>query len=1047
MSKDEPGGESCVFDQVVHQAQPFVTGAILSEMESPGRRIWILCRDANQQEWLSREIPHWWKGSLLYFPQHEGLTSELALPDPDLAAERLGVLQHLCRTSREPEAVLLHHESLEEPVPTPEAITRQERILKKGEETEMDDLCHLLEEAGFERIFQVVERGQFAVRGGIIDVFSWQDDAPVRIEFFDTEIESLRRFDIDSQTSFERLDFVTLLLREEEEGLQTFRDYVQDNDRMVAIECGAEAPSECRIQITEATTSADENHQPPWRCDASPLGDFGAGDFVLQETKRAEFVRQLKEWDGQKWALHMFFNNQGETERFEELLGAKLLKRLPLNRHEGNLTSGFTIPEPRIAVLSDAEIFGRYQHARAQRLLKRTSQQRLHSKQAALKELNPDDYVVHAEYGIGRYEGLEEIEREAGIKEEVLVIEYADESKLFVPLDSAHLVSRYIGVGKKAPALSKLGTGKWLRTKKAAEKAIMDFAGELLRVQAERQTYRAFAHPPDNKWQWEFENAFLYKETRDQLQAINEMKEDMESERPMDRLICGDVGFGKTEVAIRGVFKAVMSGKQAAILVPTTVLAQQHHQGFRERMSDYPIRIDLLTRYRTPAEQRATVKGMADGSVDIVIGTHRLISKDIAFKNLGVVVIDEEQRFGVRHKERFKEMFRLIDVLTLSATPIPRTLYLSLMGVKDMSTIETPPPNRLPVHTTICGYDERLVREAINRERKRGGQVFYLHNRVLSIEGVAKRIEELCPGTKTGVGHGQMEEGQLEVVMNRFIEGKIDVLVCTTIIESGIDIPNANTIIIDRADRFGLADLYQLRGRVGRAQKKAYAILMLPPHLLTTGDARKRVQAIKQYSSLGAGFKIAMRDLEIRGAGNLLGTQQSGHIAAVGFDLYCQLLKQSVAARSGQTVSRADVPLRIDFLVNSEAEYLQSEDRKGSVPAFVPTGYMEEARLRILAYRQIAEASTMKELKAMKGNWRDRFGAFPRPVENLLACTELKIMAAHANISQVEIKNGKLMLTRNGHFLQLEGKFPELKKRRNRDKITEAIELVRTVSF
>ena len=518
---------------------------------------------------------------------------------------------------------------------------------------------------------------------------------------------------------------------------------------------------------------------------------------------------------------------------------------------------------------------------------------------------------MHAEYGIGRYEDIEKRESQ-GVTEEVLVIEYADDSRLYVPLEHAHLVSRFVGVGRSAPKLSKLGSGRWMKVKKATERAIMDYAGELLKLQASRQTYQGITHSEDTKWQWEFENAFIYKETRDQLTAIHETKTNMESNLPMDRLICGDVGFGKTEVAIRAAFKAVMSGYQVAMLVPTTILAQQHFKNFCERMSDYPIRIEHLSRFRTPAEQKAVIRDLNAGSVDIVIGTHRLTSQDITFKKLGLVVIDEEQRFGVRHKEKFKERFHLVDVLTLSATPIPRTLYMSLMGVRDMSTIETAPPNRLPVQTTVCAYDERLVRDAVQRELKRDGQVYYLHNRVESIENVASKIKSLCPGSKVGVGHGQMDKEQLEAIMQAFVNGHIDVLVCTTIIESGIDIPNANTIIIDRADRFGLADLYQLRGRVGRAQRKAYAILLLPPHILGTGDAGKRMKAIRDYSSLGAGFKIAMRDLEIRGAGNLLGTQQSGHIMTVGFDLYCQLLKQSIAALQGRhTVTRVDVPTRI----------------------------------------------------------------------------------------------------------------------------------------
>src|SRR5438128_7638596 len=513
--------------------------------------------------------------------------------------------------------------------------------------------------------------------------------------------------------------------------------------------------------------------------------------------------------------------------------------------------------------------------------------------------------------------------RASGARQEVLVLEFADDAKLYVPPEQAYLVSRYVGVGKKSPPVSALADAKWARAKKNATASIFDYAGKMLALQAERQTNPGHAFGADTKWQAEFEHSFPYRETPDQLTAIIDTKTDMEQPQPMDRLICGDVGFGKTEVAIRAAFKSVIEGKQVAVLAPTTVLAQQHFETFRQRMLDYPIRIEMLSRFRSPSEQRKVLQLLREGGIDIVIGTHRLISGDVLFKDLGLVVIDEEQRFGVLHKEKFKELFKLVDVLTLSATPIPRTLYLSLVGVKDMSTIETPPLNRLPVETVVSAYDERIIRAAIDRELERQGQVFFLHNRVATIERARDRIVHLCPQARVEIGHGQMNADELEAVMARFIAGKTDVLVCTTIIESGLDIPNANTIIIDRADQFGLADLYQLRGRVGRAEHKAYAYLLLPLEMMTIGAARKRISAIKQYSSLGAGFRIAMRDLEIRGAGSMLGTAQSGHIVAAGFDLYCQLLKQAVAQIKGKRPCfRLDVDLNLDFVATNEAAFV-----------------------------------------------------------------------------------------------------------------------------
>ncbi|MGZ4984916.1 MAG: TRCF domain-containing protein, partial [Chthoniobacterales bacterium] len=495
----------------------------------------------------------------------------------------------------------------------------------------------------------------------------------------------------------------------------------------------------------------------------------------------------------------------------------------------------------------------------------------------------------------------------------------------------------------------------------------------------------------------------------------------------------------------RAAFKAVMEGKQVAVLTPTTVLAQQHFETFRQRMLDYPARIEMLSRFRSQSEQRGVLKLLREGGVDIVIGTHRLISGDVIFKDLGLVVIDEEQRFGVLHKEKFKELFKLVDVLTLSATPIPRTLYLSLVGVKDMSTIETPPLNRLPVETVVCAYDERIIRDAINRELERQGQVFFLHNRVHSIERVRDRIVELCPDARVEFGHGQMDSDDLEAVMHRFVAGKIDVLVCTTIIESGLDIPNANTIIIDRADRFGLADLYQLRGRVGRAEHKAYAYLLLPREMMTVGAARKRINAIKQYSSLGAGFRIAMRDLEIRGAGSILGTAQSGHIMAVGFDLYCQLLRQAVSQLKGEKYKpRLEVEVRLDFVASNEAEFAQlGPDAR--VPAFIPTSYVSETTLRIQAYRNLAQVHTREQLDKLRKEWRDRFGKTPPSVDNLLTLTEIKLAAAKAAVARVEVREEKLMLTRRGDFILVGGKFPRLSTGQIDRHLGEVLELTKKI--
>jgi transcription-repair coupling factor (superfamily II helicase) len=643
------------------------------------------------------------------------------------------------------------------------------------------------------------------------------------------------------------------------------------------------------------------------------------------------------------------------------------------------------------------------------------------------------DAVVHIHHGIGLYRGMRLLPDEHNdIVQETIVLEFAEGGLLYVPFDQAHLISRYIGAGKRVPRLDVLGGSRWERARLQAERAVFDYAAKLLRVQAERESLDGFAFPPDTNWQKEFEQAFLYEPTPDQEGAVKDIKADMEQNRPMDRLLCGDVGFGKTEVAVRAAFKAVMAGKQVAFLTPTTVLAQQHFQTLCERMGDYPARVELLSRFRSEREQNAVVRKLAAGEVDIVVGTHRLMSRDVKFKSLGLVVIDEEQRFGVKQKELFKERFRQVDVLTLSATPIPRTLYLALMGARDMSTLETPPRDRVPVETVVAARDERLIRAAIQHELDRGGQVFYLHNRVRTIEHAADRVRFLLPGARVETGHGQMDEKRLEEVMARFVAGKTDVLVSTTIIESGIDIPNANTIIIDRADRFGLADLYQLRGRVGRGRTRARALLLLPRELIS-GDAGKRVRAIRQYTQLGAGFKVAMRDLEIRGAGNLLGTAQSGHIAAVGFDLYCSLLKTAVARTKGQAPRPIpSVRMDLDFLRLGE-----SETTDGAATACIPVEYMQDPQWRIAAYRELGRVSSVEDLRELIKRWRDKFGPPPREALLLIGYNRVKIEAASRGFTKVETKQDKLVMFRYHDYVMVGGKLPRLQSRVPEEKLME----------
>jgi len=1139
---------------VIEPAQPFLTAIIaqtwyrlpVDDPHAADSTIWVVCPTVHSQELFFESLLNWLPDAL-FLPEAEFAAVENVLPDPEIAAERLAVLMQIGRGIGW-HIIVATRASLDQAAPTCGTLQSALTQLRPGANTQMERLLEQLVASGYERVAQVTTRGQFAIRGGIVDLYSWQAPLPFRLEFFGDQIESLREFDIDTQTSVRDLRSIDILLNQGAAAFQPpgrtgdrpsliddhddlVRGYVRERDLIIDLEPAENSTHESfpsqvargHIQISEGwiETGPEDFSGAFQDCD---IGEFAAGDLVLAEAKRAQFVQRLKEWRANNAKIVIYFQTEGEIERFREIMtGAvegvaepasgeqplpqqSVATSAELNRRgwaiqpvepsgcppglkgvdfvEGTLSRGFCFPAGNLVVLSAAELFGRFA-AHARRRLRRAERHRV---QIDFSELTEGDLVVHLEHGVGRFLGLVKMavpegrapaspaslelrppEKAPLVETEVLALEFADEAKLYVPLEQAYLVSRYIGVGKKSPPLSSLGDGRWARAKIKAAASIFDYAGKMLAVQAERQTRPGHTFAPDTRWQAEFEHSFPFRETPDQMKAIIDTKIDMERPRPMDRLICGDVGFGKTEVAVRAAFKAVMDGKQVSVLAPTTVLAQQHFEVFRQRMLDYPVRIEMLSRFRSQSEQKKILQLLREGGVDIVIGTHRLISGDVVFKDLGLVVIDEEQRFGVLHKEKFKELFKLVDVLTLSATPIPRTLYLSLVGVKDMSTIETPPLNRLPVETVVSAYDEPLIRAAIDRELERQGQIFFLHNRVATIERVRDRIVDLCPQARVEIGHGQMDADELELVMARFITGKTDVLVCTTIIESGLDIPNANTIIIDRADQFGLADLYQLRGRVGRAEHKAYAYLLLPREMMTVGAARKRISAIKQYSSLGAGFRIAMRDLEIRGAGSILGTAQSGHIMAIGFDLYCQLLKQAVAQLKGEKPRlRLDVDLRLDFVVTNEAEFIPTTTRSGGllgrrslgeggqsaealvkaplqerIPAFIPVTYISDSALRIRAYREIAEITSHEQLDRLRRDWRDRFGPSPPAVDNLFTLVEIKLAAAEAGVSRVEVRDRKLMLTRRGDFILVAGKFPRLVGAKMEQRLWEIVELIK----
>lgn len=1040
-----------------------------------------------------------------YFPSWEVLPHENRLPHSDVISDRLSVLMSAVEgEARRP--VVASIQSILQRTLSPEWLKSQLRDIQIGDEIDPLDLIEWLEDKGYQSEVQISSKGQVAMRGGIIDVFPVSMSWPVRIEFFGDEVESIRTFDPLNQLSKEKLTSVSIspggelgilkmMLAEDRFQKQSgcFCDYYPNGTIWVfcdpaAIEAQVEEltlqiPSEDPFFETLENLQRQMSARGQLVVDLEEVSQFGASendnnqihsldqwairsgkneDVQLMEVRRHDLFTQMSRWLRMKFDVKIFCGNEGEKRRicelWDELVPSGNGGETRPEIYESTYNPGFLDLSSKTVWITDAEIFGRAKVQRPRKLRSRHVSASKSALEIDFSDLQEGDLVVHLQYGIGRFAGIVMMDDRNENAQECLCLEFASSgsdqplAKLYVPVTEAHLVSKYVGAGKVRPPLNSLGGAKWKKAREKAEQAVEDLAAEFLRIHAIRESASGFAFSDDRPWQREFESAFPYQETDDQLKAIEDTKRDMEKAKPMDRLICGDVGYGKTEVAIRAAFKAVLDGKQVAILVPTTVLCQQHYNNFADRMAAYPIAIESISRFQSKKKQKEIIEKARMGGVDILIGTHRLLQNDIQFKDLGLVVIDEEQRFGVLHKEKLKQLRATVDVLTLSATPIPRTLYLSLTGARDMSTIETPPQDRLPVETIVHPYDERVIRDAIQRELNRQGQVFFLHNRVGTIYTVEAKLRELVPKARVIVGHGQMSGDELEKVMAKFVNGEADVLLSTTIIESGIDIPNANTIVIDRADRFGLSQLYQLRGRVGRYKNQAYAYLLLPGHMRLLTDVRKRMSAIKQYSSLGSGFKIAMRDLEIRGSGNLLGSEQSGHITAVGFELYCQLLKQSVSRLKGEKVEkRVEVIILLDFLElnphstnrNSKSKLTTaSGDRMDS--ACLPYNYIEDVRHRVDIYRKLAQTTKMPELKLLREELQDRFGKMPKPVELLFLIAEIKILSASRLITRVECEDSKVKITRNNDLVSIGGRFPRLTKKTPEARLKEIKFLVQS---
>ena len=908
-----------------------------------------------------------------------------------------------------------------------EEISRERIAVSSGGIINLQELEQRLSQMGYERAAQVEVSGQFSVRGGIIDIYPLTEDAPWRIELWDDEVDSIRSFDVESQRSLQNLEEILIYPACEkisEEGMVSFLEYFPPEDSLIFLdEPGRIKEQAIAVQEELEDSLAHREEKGESRglralfCEFTEVQkqilrrksaalstlDAISGDWKVK--KRFHFqiksvnsynnsfellVKDLKQLKKDGYAVILLSGSRTRARRLaKDLLEQNLTAFYSedygriVNAGEimvvyGHARKGFEYPLVKFVVITDTDIFGKEQKK------KRKKKEYSGKKIQDFAELSVGDYVVHEKHGLGIYRGIEKVEVERVVKD-YIKIEYQGGSNLYILATQLDMLQKYAGADAQKPRLNRLGGQEWNKTKTRVRGAVKNIAKDLVALYAARQETDGYAYGPDTVWQKEFEEMFPYEETEDQLAAIEDTKRDMESHRIMDRLICGDVGYGKTEVALRAAFKAIQEGRQVVYLVPTTILAQQHYNTFMQRMKDFPVRVDLLCRFRTAAEQKKTLEDLKKGWVDVVIGTHRVLSKDVTFKNLGLLIVDEEQRFGVGHKEKIKQLKHNVDVLTLTATPIPRTLHMSLIGIRDMSVLEEPPMDRMPIQTYVMEYEEETVREAVKRELNRGGQVYYVYNRVNDIADVSGRIARLVPEAKVAFAHGQMSEKELEKVMYQFINGEVDVLVSTTIIETGLDISNVNTMIIHDSDRYGLSQLYQLRGRIGRSNRTAYAFLMYRRNQVLKETAEKRLAAIREFTDLGSGFKIAMRDLEIRGAGNLLGAEQHGHMEAVGYDLYCKMLSEAVKEAKGQVVMD-DFETTIDL----------------DIDAFIPDSYIGNEFQKLDIYKRIAGIENEEEYEDMLEELLDRFGDPPKPVMNLMGIANLKALAHKAYITEIK---------------------------------------------
>lgn len=1063
---------------------------LASTLHQTGRQLLVVENNRFHEEELVSDLTSLLDVDQVWsFPVEDVLAAEAAVSSPDTKNDRINTLNWL--SQGQPGIVVTSLAGLKRRLPS--VATWQEASIKLDMASEVDpaQLAARLSALGYDRDTLVGRPGQFAIRGGIIDIYPLNQDNPIRLELFDTAVDSLRTFDMATQRSIANIDAVTIppatdLLAdqatliaagaalqqaamkakakaetkeakqdwttgaiavadqlnagERPESLGSYASYLypeatrlvaylqksaivvmdeyarlldsdvtlstETTDWYASLQEGGKLPTPPAVATIQELDHGDKHTHLYLSLFQKGMGNLRLKSLTNIASRNVQqFFSQMPllktetaRWQKQQLTVLFMVPEKARLTKLESTLRDFEIDSVisapdeiipdAVQLVQGGLQNGFELPELKLVVVTAHELFNgkQHRHARHQTL---ANAERLRS----YTELSPGDYVVHVNHGIGQYVGMQTMVVD-GVHQDYITILYQKGDKLFIPVTQLHLVQKYVASEGKTPKINKLGGAEWQKTKRKVAARIEDIADDLIKLYAKREAEPGFAFSPDDDLQRQFEDEFPYAETPDQLRSAKEIKLDMEKARPMDRLLVGDVGFGKTEVALRAAFKAIENGKQVAFLVPTTILAQQHFDTMVDRFADFPITVGMLSRFRTPAQTKETLAGLKAGQVDIVVGTHRLLSKDVRFKDLGLLVVDEEQRFGVKHKERIKSLKANVDVLTLTATPIPRTLNMSMLGVRDLSVIETPPTNRYPIQTFVMEQNAGVLREAIEREMERGGQVFYLHNRVADIERTVAEIEALVPDATVAYAHGQMTETQLENVIYDFIHGAYDVLVTTTIIETGVDMPNVNTLIIEEADHYGLSQLYQLRGRIGRSSRVAYAYFMYRPNRVLSEEAEKRLQAIKDFTELGSGFKIAMRDLSIRGAGNLLGSQQHGFIDSVGYDLYTQMLNQAVAAKRGD---RAEPVTDAEFDLDIEA--------------YLPDAYVSDSRQKIELYKRMREVTNDAQEQEITADLIDRFGDYPAPVANLLAVTHMKRFADHARVLKVRRDGAQLAVS------------------------------------